>query len=173
MARPDIVDIISLKLVAYGNTVQNSDGSYTCQHGEGECTSDALELCTQYLLSGNVNSIESGDTSLQAWPFILCMEEAEGNPDAGEGCFDSTMSSTNVTWSEVQGCYNDYYDTVMTAAAKATPAHDFVPWVYVDGEVIEHNDLLQKYICDAYTGTKPESCKNLLKDGTSVCFNKK
>ena len=166
-----MVDIIALKLVAYGNTQEKEDGTFECQHGAGECTSDALELCTQYKLSGNIDSIETGDTSLAAWPFILCMEEADGDPDAGESCFNSSMSSSNLTWSVVQDCYFNEYDEVQSAAAKATPDHDYVPWVLVDGEVIEHNDLLQKYICDAYTGTKPESCKQLHQYGTTVCFN--
>jgi hypothetical protein len=67
-----MVAIMALKLVGYGNTVQNNDGSFTCQHGNGECQTDAQELCVQYKLSGNMNSIETGDTSYEAWPFILC-----------------------------------------------------------------------------------------------------
>lgn len=67
-----MVDIIALKLVGYGNTVQNKDGSFTCQHGAGECETDAQELCVQYKLSGDIDSISSGDTSMEAWPFILC-----------------------------------------------------------------------------------------------------
>jgi hypothetical protein len=67
-----MVDIIALKLVGYGNTAQNKDGSFTCQHGAGECETDAQELCVQYKLSGNLDSISTGDTSIDAWPFILC-----------------------------------------------------------------------------------------------------
>jgi hypothetical protein len=72
LEEPDMVDIIALKLVEYGNTVQNKDGSFTCQHGAGECETDAQELCVQYKLSGNLDSISTGDTSMDAWPFILC-----------------------------------------------------------------------------------------------------
>ena len=110
--------------VAYGNTQQNTDGSFTCQHGEGECASDVLELCTEYKLSGNLDSISSGDTSMAAWPFILCMEEAEGEPSAGPSCYESTMNSTALPWSVISDCAANEADVVQTAAMKATPSHD-------------------------------------------------
>lgn len=110
--------------VAYGNTKKNADGSFECQHGAGECQSDAMELCTQYKLSGDVNSIITGDTSMAAWPFILCMEEEEGNPAMGESCFKSTMNATSLSWSTVDACVKNEYDLVQDAGMKATPNHD-------------------------------------------------
>lgn len=158
--KPDLVDILALKLVAYGNTKQNADGSFTCQHGEGECQSDALELCVQYKLSGDINSIETGDTSMEAWPFILCMEEADGEFSQGESCYKSTMNTTALSWNTVEACYNDEYDLVMNAAMKATdPNHSYVPWVLVNNQLLEHSGLLQKAVCDAYTGPPPASCQ--------------
>jgi len=156
-----MVDIISLKLVAYGNTQKSaSTGAFTCQHGAGECESDAIELCTQYKLAGDIGAIESGITSLAAWPFIVCMEEAEGVPSAAQGCFENTMNTTTVSWSEVEKCASDEYDLVQNAAMEATPAHDYVPWCLVAGVVLENSNLLQKAICDAYTGVKPPSCRS-------------
>lgn len=159
LATPDMADIIDLKLVAYGNTKQNDDGSFTCQHGVGECESDALQLCVQYKLSGDINSIEKGDTSEAAWPFILCMEEAGGELSNGETCFGSTMNTTALSWDTVQTCYDDEYDLVMNAGKKATdPNHEWVPWALVDGVLLEYTSLLQKAVCDAYTGPAPASC---------------
>jgi len=151
--------IIDLKLVAYGNTKKNSDGTFTCQHGAGECQSDAMELCAEYKLSGDINSIATGDTSFAAWPFILCMEEADGNPNKGSSCWSSTMNSTGISWSTISDCVDTEYDKVQNAGAAATPKHDYVPWVLVDGSVLENSSLLQKAVCDAYTGTPPASCK--------------
>lgn len=158
-----MVAIIDLKLVAYGNAKQNLDGSFECQHGAGECETDAMELCLQYKLSGDINSIATGDTSMEAWPFILCMEEAEGDPMQGQSCYDSTMSTYNATlpWSTISTCSIVEFNDVTTAAMKATPDHDYVPWCLVDGEVLENTNLLQKAICDAYTGTPPSSCSIL------------
>ena len=157
-----MAEIIALKLVAYGNTKKNADGSFTCQHGAGECHSDALELCVQYKLSDDINSIMTGDTSMAAWPFILCMEEYDGNPSRAESCFNSSMNSTSLTWNTVESCYENEYDLVMNAGMKATdPAHSYVPWVKVDGELLEYTSMLQKAVCDAYTGPPPESCQHL------------
>ena len=90
--------------MGYGNTKKNADGTFTCQHGTGECESDVLELCTQYKLSGDISSIETGDTSMAAWPFILCMENAEGNPAMGQKCYTSTMNTTALPWSTIDAC---------------------------------------------------------------------
>ncbi len=35
-----------------------------------------------------------------------------------------------------------------------------VPWVLVDGVLLENTALLQKTVCSAYTGIPPASCKN-------------
>ena len=110
--------------VAYGNTKKNSDGTYTCQHGIGECESDVIELCTQYKLSGDISSIESGNTSITAWPFILCMEQAEGNPLMAESCYASTMNTTALPYSVIETCTKEEADVVQAAAEKATPKHD-------------------------------------------------
>jgi interferon gamma-inducible protein 30 len=171
LEKPDMVAIIDLKLVAYGNAKQNADGSFTCQHGAGECECDAQHLCTQYKLSGDINSITTGDTSFAAWPFILCMEEAEGNPLQGQSCFESTMNSTQLSWSTVSTCVQEEFNTVTTAAKQNTPAHDYVPWCLVDGVVLENTNLLQKAICDAYTGVPPASCSRVTvsHDEVEVC----
>jgi len=157
--------IIDLKLVAYGNT-QKSGNSYSCQHGAGECQSDAMELCAQYKLSGDINSISTGDTSMAAWPFILCMEEADGNPNKGSSCWSSSMNA-NVTWTTISTCVDKEYNTVQAAGAAATPKHSYVPWVLVDGEVLENTNMLQKAICDAYTGTPPASCSHAQLEATA------
>lgn len=115
--------IIDLKLVAYGNAKQNADGSFTCQHGEGECETDAQELCLQYKLADS-NTETMFQQSMNAWPFILCMEEADGNPVKGESCYNSSMNSTSITWSTISSCVENEFTVVTTAAMNATPDHD-------------------------------------------------
>jgi hypothetical protein len=46
-----------------------------------------------------------------------------------------------------------------------------VPWCLVDGVVLENTNLLQKAICDAYTGTPPASCKASAEQETGRCKN--
>lgn len=174
-----MVDIISLKLVAYGNTKKSSNGVFSCQHGAGECTTDSYELCTQYKLAGDISAIETGSTSLAAWPFILCMEEAEGQPSAGRACYENNMNTTALSWSEVETCASKEYDLVQNAAMSATPAHDYVPWSLVNGELLENTNLLKKTICDAYTGIKPLTCRKIvdeevmMTDKSKRCYTNK
>jgi interferon gamma-inducible protein 30 len=157
--------------VAFGNTKMNPDGSFTCQHGEGECESDILHSCVQYKLANNLDAIATGEKSFEAWPFILCMELAEGDPAMGESCYQSSMSNSSVSWSTIDYCATNEGNTVQTYAAKATPSHDYVPWVLVDNIVLEHTNLLLKAICDAYTGVPPSSCSPFSAAKERVCMN--
>ena len=127
-------------------------------------------MCVQYKLSGNINSIVTGDTSLAAWPFILCMEEAEGNPAVGKSCYNNNMNTTALPWSTITDCASKESSAVQAAGAAASPSHDYVPWPLVDGKLLQNTNLLQKAICDAYTGTKPTSCKTLT-ETKEICFN--
>jgi len=54
---------------------------------------------------------------------------------------------------------------------KATPSHDYVPWCLVGGAVLENTNLLQKAVCDAYTGAPPPSCVALVTDKGDRCYN--
>eukprot|EP00602_Paraphysomonas_sp_CaronLab_P011762 CAMPEP_0185041348 /NCGR_PEP_ID=MMETSP1103-20130426/40530_1 /TAXON_ID=36769 /ORGANISM="Paraphysomonas bandaiensis, Strain Caron Lab Isolate" /LENGTH=220 /DNA_ID=CAMNT_0027581033 /DNA_START=331 /DNA_END=993 /DNA_ORIENTATION=- len=159
LAMDDIRDITDMKIVPYGNTKQESNGDFTCQHGPDECTTDAYELCTLYKLSGEIESISSGNTAYAAWPFILCMEEAEGSPAMAEECFKSSMAGSGLDWETVATCADQEYSTVQSAGRDATPSHDYVPWVLVDGRVLSQPDLmLLPSICKSYTGPTPASC---------------
>ena len=149
--------VLSPPQVAYGNT-QKSGSSYSCQHGEGECASDVYESCVEYKLAGSIDTMFSA--SIDAWPFVLCMEEADGNPLKAESCYSSSMSNSTVAWSEIEDCYNNESDDVQAAAAAETAltGHTYVPWVTVDDVLLEQSALLQHAICQAYTGTPPVSC---------------
>lgn len=160
LALADISAITDLKMVPYGNTKKNADGSFTCQHGQGECESDVLEMCTMYKLSGDINSIIDGSTSEQAWPFIQCMELAEGDPTKGESCFSSTLASSGLTWQTVVECSEQEELDVQNAGMKATPKHDYVPWVVVDDVLLSNTNSLLSSICKAYTGPPPVSCQH-------------
>ena len=155
-----------------GNTKQNPDGTFTCQHGVDECISDVYELCTLYKLSGNISSIDTGSTSLQAFPFIQCIEINEGNPTSIETCYNDNLAvSSKIPFSEITKCYETESLSVQKAAQLATPSHDYVPWVLVDHNLLDNTELLQNKICSAYTGPKPVSCR-LSESSKSVCLNK-
>ena len=122
LANEDMAAITDLKLVAYGNAQQTSSG-FSCQHGAGECEADAQELCLQYKLAGD-STADMWKQSMAAWPFILCMEEADGNPAKGEGCYSSSMANSTITWNDISDCVDNEFNTVTGAAKDATPTHD-------------------------------------------------
>lgn len=190
--KSDLNAIIDLKLVAYGNTQfdYEPEPMWRCQHGEGECQTDALDLCVQYLLGDSSTSvIADGSTSKFAFPFILCMENEKGDPKQGQSCFESTFGgngtpgtvTANLTWPAVSTCASKdqggSYNTVMMAAMTATPTHKFVPWVLVNDKLLQETQdkTLQYQICKAYTGPSPPSCKAVLaagdKAGTATPFD--
>ena len=140
---------------------------YTCQHGENECVVDVLDMCVMYLLSDpknwtNVNqTIEDSFTNQTkpAWPYIYCMDEAQADPTASEGCFKAA-NFTNITYTDLQDCYAYQYNDMQAAGKRATDPtnHTYTPWVVVNNTVIQYTDLLLQYICAAYTGPKPPDC---------------
>ena len=74
-------------------------------------------------------------------------------------------NATSIEWSTISDCAINNANTVQTAAMKATPDHDYVPWVLVNGNVVENSNALQKAICDAYTGSNPPLiCQHMTKE---------
>jgi hypothetical protein len=116
------------------------------------------ESCVEYKLAGSIDTMFTA--SIDAWPFILCMEEADGNPLKAESCYSSSMGNSTVAWSDIQACSDNESDEVQTAAAAETELshHTYVPWVTVEDVLLEQSALLQYSICQAYTGTPPASC---------------
>lgn len=163
LAKPGMPGIINLELVPYGNTKYDSDSDeFTCQHGSDECEADVLMSCVMYELNGGKTDSMFIKQSYNAWPFIQCMEEGEGDPTKGQSCYVNNMVNTNATtipWSTIDSCTKQESNTVQKAAMDATPDHQYVPWVLINDVLLENTNTLQKAICDAYTGSKPTSCK--------------
>lgn len=169
MATPDLVQIISLKMVSYGNTKYNSTTDvYSCQHGPDECTSDVYEQCAIYLTNGG--NLENAE---KAYPFLQCMELQEGNPQYAESCYTKSMPASPVSWADVSNCASTQSQQMQSLANAATPSdHQYVPWVLVDGKLLQNTELLKTSICQAYTGTKPPSCRGALSENhKSICMN--
>ena len=160
LRRTDVVNIIDLKLVPYGNTHVDEEGTFHCQHGVGECMSDVIMQCTLYKLGGSVSSIGDGSQSAAAWPFIrqLVVEE-KGHPVKAEESYEQTLGkSSTVTWATVIDCYKNEANIVQKAAAEATPSHQYTAWIVVNHEHLEDGNALLHSICEAYKGVKPQSC---------------
>lgn len=135
MALPEIDNIVSLKLLPYGNT-RASGYTYTCQHGPEECRSDLLGLCLLSLLGGGDDAIRTGSSSREAFPYFACLERAGGRVKAAADCFGDTLARSPVSWAEVESCADDEERaaTLQALGAAETPSeHEYVPWTVVDG----------------------------------------
>lgn len=160
LRRKDIINIVDLKLVPYGNTHIDEQGTFHCQHGVGECMSDVIMQCTLYKLGGNTSAIGDGSQSVTAWPFIrqLVVEE-KGHPVKAEESFKKTLGkSSSITWATVIDCYKNEANAVQKVAAEATPPHQYTAWIIVNHEHLDDGDALLYSICEAYEGVKPQSC---------------
>ncbi len=143
----------------------NQDISFTLHHVHGvEYRRDT------YFRTGNLSSIEVGDTSEGAFPFVQCMEINGGVSAKAEGCFSSSMVGSALKWETVATCATVEANDVQAAMAKATPVHQYTPWALVAGTLLEHTNLLTNAICTAYTGPAPASCKALYTKSEEKCM---
>jgi len=155
-------EIVDFEMFPFGNAKETKllgKFHFTCQHGKNECIGNMYQACA-FNLNTNVTDW---------WPFVLCMEKSETPVTAAEGC----ATDTKLDWSAIQTCAGDEPDqgapeqgnAFMHKIANATnsliPAHQFTPWVVLNGKPLSSKKLdksLTSLVCDAYTGTKPTGC---------------
>eukprot|EP00063_Salmo_salar_P070693 XP_014045528.1 PREDICTED: gamma-interferon-inducible lysosomal thiol reductase-like [Salmo salar] len=154
-------DAMNVTLVPYGNAEESFDGKkyqFTCQHGEEECLGNMLETCIFSVTGSN------------AFQIIYCMEASTDVVKAGEKCVE--LYDPNTKWDSIMTCVKGdqgnqlmHQNAVKTGALK--PAHDYVPWIVINGE---HTEELQDkamsslfvLICSMYKPSKPEACSTAL-----------
>jgi len=160
--------IMNFSYVPYGNAREKkkSDGSweFTCQHGTNECIGNTLMVC----------AMNYHPKPADYWPFVECLETASAIQSAGEKCATSAGFSD---WSDINTCSTGKLgNTLQHAAAVATeslsPAHQWTPWVVMNGKPLSQSQLgqpLVKLVCDAYKGSdKPAACSSFSVDTCSA-----
>lgn len=129
----------------FGNGEEEKDEStglwkFTCQHGENECYGNMLETCSTHLMT-------ESDSHL----FILCMYTNifDFNDD-----FDATLDFCVQRESDKKNileCANSkdgnlYEHYVAKRTEELKPAHNYVPWITVDGD---HDEAKEAQIIDS------------------------
>ena len=166
-----IKDVTAFVFVPFGNAKPTSGGSYSCQHGTAECDSNVYEGCALKILGNNeISAIGDSSSSLATWPFILCMENNDGNEKYVETCITKNYDKTSpLTPDSIQSCFENEYNDILDQGYKMTQetceeeegCHTYVPWVTVDGNFpwskrtgtpTGANDLAHA-ICDQYYST--------------------
>mmetsp|Transcript_35827 Transcript_35827/g.93385 ORF Transcript_35827/g.93385 Transcript_35827/m.93385 type:complete len:206 (-) Transcript_35827:204-821(-) len=145
-------DIMTVSFFPYGNA-KEQDGQIVCQHGADECTGNIVESC---MLTHIPDFTEH-------FAVLKCMEEiGEAATDFAQCAKQNSISADVV--SAINKCASgsegkDIEQAMKKATDALQPAHQFVPWVTVNGQALGQDlDQLVQYVCKAYTGTKPSAC---------------
>ncbi|XP_058782004.1 gamma-interferon-responsive lysosomal thiol protein-like [Vicia villosa] len=149
----DLLSIVDLKLVPWGNARLKGDKTFDCQHGPNECLLNTVEAC-----------------AIDIWPqlnkhfsFIYCIEDLalKGKRKEWESCYEKLGLDS----STVNDCYrsergNELDLKLANETNALQPPHEYVPWVVVDGKPLyEDFENFISYICKAYQGTDaPKIC---------------
>lgn len=121
-------------------------GNIVAQHGETEEAINIIEAC----------AIKLNPSWKTHWPFFQCMEE-KYDVHAVEVC----ASRASIDSKTISECANGPQGKAAEVAiAKATPDHPGVPYILINGKVLDNPSTLLKAICDAYTGPKPPGCSH-------------
>ncbi|KAJ4971705.1 hypothetical protein NE237_004804 [Protea cynaroides] len=154
--KQELITIVDLKLVPYGNAEIQGNDTIVCQHGPDECLLNTVEAC-----------------AIDVWPdvnkhfnFIYCVEQLvkEGKYKKWQSCF----KKTRVDPKPIVECYNTkhgkeielYYANI---TGSLQPPHEYVPWVTVNDQPLYLDYAnFKSYVCKAYNGTSlPKACKSL------------
>lgn len=172
---------MDITLLPYGNAIsenavsalsgEHDDKKITCQHGSIECKGNTWDAC----------AIRHYPAFVDHWPFILCMEEhfatqlMKVESCAGKAKLDYDLLKS---CADGQEGVDALYDM-----GTATGEHTYVPWVIVNGKVLENQDQFLRVVCDQYddaTSTAaevvlPEGCRdhNISGDKSRMEFDRK
>lgn len=144
----------------YGNArmKQNPDGTwaFTCQHGADECKANMIFSCAMHYHSDPT----------EYWPFVDCVESSSSPATAGKSC----ASKSGWQYDDIESCTTSKLgNSLQHAAGAATeslvPAHQWTPWVVMNGKPLSQSQLDQKLVtlvCNAYKGSdKPAACNSV------------
>ncbi|XP_022948291.1 gamma-interferon-inducible lysosomal thiol reductase-like [Cucurbita moschata] len=150
----DLISIVDLRLVPYGNARVGRNDSITCQHGPNECLLNTVEACA-------INAWPELDVH---FPFIYCIEYlvSKRKYTQWESCFEKLGLNPK----PINECYHTELGKMLELKYAAEtdnlePPHKYVPWVVVDGKPLyEDYENFINYICEAYKGpVLPSACQ--------------
>lgn len=149
----DLINVVNLRLVPWGNTQVRPNDTWICQHGVDECRLDVVEACA-------INEWPKVETHFK---FIYCVERLHLMDRHTE--WRSCLGSNNLDPTPLNNCYNNGLGFQLEMAyadetSKLNPRHRFVPWVVVNNIPLQEDyQNFIGYICRAYRGKKlPNAC---------------
>ena len=175
----------TINLHPYGNATEKQSTTnpgqwdFTCQHGAVECQYNLLEACA-------IDQIDTKGKQSKHLPFnfIKCIENNDSSRTIDDHEKVATDCATQVGIPNVADLLTCVKGPAGNALehkiAMATPNHNYVPWIVVDGQ---HSDTLQNsvgsnllgYVCQNYKGAnKAAACDQSFEFSTEdmdVCYN--
>ncbi|XVE58982.1 hypothetical protein DITRI_Ditri05aG0007400 [Diplodiscus trichospermus] len=152
----DLISIVDLRLVPWGNAKLKGNDTFSCQHGPGECLLNTVEAC----------AIHAWPQLNDHFPFIYCVEALvfEGKYLEWESCFEKLRLDSK----PITDCYGSGLGQKLELQYAAEtnalePPHTYVPWVVVDDQPLyEDYENFISYVCNAYKGAAvPKACNGL------------
>ncbi|KAK4744268.1 hypothetical protein SAY87_010580 [Trapa incisa] len=147
--------VVHLRLIPWGNSWIQSNGSFSCQHGPDECLLNTIQACAINIYP-NVN---------QHFRFVYCIERLrlEGKHTEWGRCLGvDKMGRSPID------CYNNGRGHQLERkyaeeTDRLKPPLRFVPWVIVNGHALQEDfPNFVRYVCQAYKGRPlPEACTSI------------
>ncbi|KAK1365537.1 Gamma-interferon-inducible lysosomal thiol reductase [Heracleum sosnowskyi] len=172
----DLISIVNLRLIPWGNAHRVTNITWTCQHGPDECLINTVEACAVNLWPDPkvhfklIQCIERLTLGGKQNLWRSCLGEQHLNQELMNHCYNSTTG-------------NDLQLRAAYETERLQPPHRFVPWVIVNNKTLEQD--YQNYIthiCKAYTGpNRPGTCSlppeifpsNIEPSVSQVCYTRK
>ncbi|EOY34583.1 hypothetical protein QUC31_018366 [Theobroma cacao] len=152
----DLLSIVDLRLVPWGNAKLKGNDTFACQHGPGECLLNTIEAC----------AIDAWPQLNDHFPFIYCVETLVYELKYLE--WESCYGKLGLDSKPISDCYSNGLGLKLELQYAAEtnalePPHKYVPWVVVDGQPLyEDYENYISYVCKAYKGAAvPKACSGL------------
>ncbi|WCJ27998.1 gamma interferon responsive lysosomal thiol (GILT) reductase family protein [Euphorbia peplus] len=154
-----LLSILNLRFIPWGNAFLQSDRTFLCQHGANECTLNAIEAC----------AITMYPDVERHYRFIQCVESKwlENRDEEWLNCFDvAGIGRQPVVDCYTSGHGNTIEQQFAAETAQLNPPHRFVPWIVVNNQPLrEDYENFVSYICKAYRGSElPDACKSVAEE---------
>lgn len=163
-------NVMNITVIPFGNArIDETHETVTCQHGGGECDANLYELCAIAMVHQHVEDY---------LPFLVCNAQSlpagfHTGPFAPE-IFHACAMEAGLWWEALQACHDtpSLAWQVTLQAARATPAHKYVPYVLLNGDLLPDGVDFQTQVCKLYqqAGGHDPKCDEVLKSPGMVPF---
>ncbi|XP_050226684.1 gamma-interferon-responsive lysosomal thiol protein-like isoform X1 [Mercurialis annua] len=162
MFQTDLISIVDLQLIPWGNANLNPNNTITCQHGEDECYLNTIHAC----------AINIWPDVMKHFSLIKCMEELQHSEITTHGVapklsWQLCADKLNLSRRFIEQCYDSGRGRQLllqfgNKTDHLKPGHQYVPWVVVNGTpLLNDYDNFVHHVCKAYKGGPlPRACSS-------------